>query len=182
VGKSTLTTNLAVNMKGLILDTDPQATCADWGDSRTAKFPEIITVPPKRISAAIANRTDKWVFVDTQPSVEASLIEVAKTSDLCIIVLAPYQFELNALGETVSVLKVINANAVFCVNRAHPKAKLDELINELKEHYPVGPIVRERGEFKNAAAQGKGVTEIASNGNKALNELKTFSKWIKTYA
>lgn len=35
VGKSTLTMNLAVAASdAVILDTDPQASCADWGDRR----------------------------------------------------------------------------------------------------------------------------------------------------
>jgi len=181
VGKSTLATNFATSVrKSVILDTDPQATCSDWGDRRPKKNPEIITVPPRRVGSITRNLVESWGFVDTQPSAEISLIEVARCSDLCIIVICPYQFELDALGETVSILKAANANAVFCINRAQPRQNVSALENILKDDYPVGPVLRERTEYRAAAAKGLGVTEINTNC-KASNELKTYMKWVKTW-
>jgi chromosome partitioning protein len=55
VGKSTLTMNLAVASKNaVILDTDPQASCADWGDLRNEKPPLVVTVPASRVRSVLA--------------------------------------------------------------------------------------------------------------------------------
>lgn len=179
VGKSTLTLNLGtITKKAVILDTDPQASCADWGDRRTKKNPPIVTVPAGRVRAAIQKQEAVWCFVDTQPSAEASLIEIAQTSDMCIIVLRPGQMELDALGATFAAIRLSEAKAVICINQAHPQANLDELILGLEEHYPVGPIIRSRADFPASVAEGMGVSEWNNEG-KAAKEIKDFWSWLR---
>ncbi|MFM7572273.1 MAG: AAA family ATPase, partial [Snowella sp.] len=54
VGKSTLTMNLAVAAQNsTIIDSDPQASCADWGDRRDGKPPEVITIPASRVKVVL---------------------------------------------------------------------------------------------------------------------------------
>lgn len=179
VGKSTLTLNLAtVTKKAIIIDTDPQASCADWGDRRAKKTPPIVTVPAGRVRAAIKKQDANWCFVDTQPSAEASLIEVAQSSDLCVIVLRPGQMELDALGATFAAIRVSTAKAVLCLNQAHPKANHSDLISGLEDHYPVGPIIRSRADFPASVAEGMSVIEWNTEG-KAAKEIKDFWSWLR---
>jgi chromosome partitioning protein len=179
VGKSTLALNLAtVTKKAVILDTDPQASCADWGDRRDKKDPPIVTVPAGRVRAAIQKQAVNWCFIDTQPSAEASLIEVAQSSDLCIIVLRPGQMELDALGATFAAIRLSSTKAVLCINQAHPQASHSDLIVGLEEHYPVGPIIRSRADFPASVAEGMGVNEWNSTG-KAAKEIKDFWNWLR---
>lgn len=179
VGKSTLTLNLAtIVTKAIILDTDPQASCADWGDRRRSTNPPTITVPAGRVRAALQKQAAKWCFIDTQPSAEASLIEIAQSSDMCIIVLRPGQMELDALGATFAAIRLSKKGAVICINQAHPQANLDELVDALQEHYPVGPIIRSRADFPASVAEGMGVSEWNPSG-KAAMEVHDFWTWLR---
>jgi chromosome partitioning protein len=179
LGKSTLTINLAVAAKdSVILDTDPQASCADWSDRRDANSPEVITVPASRVKATLKQQKAKWCFIDTQPSAEASLIEIAQSSELCIVVLRPGQLELDALGATLAAMRAANAEAVFCINQAHPQANLSELLLGLEIHYPIGPIIRSRADHPAAVSEGLAVTEWNSSSKAAL-EINDYWKWLQ---
>ncbi|MBW4549898.1 MAG: ParA family protein [Aphanocapsa sp. GSE-SYN-MK-11-07L] len=182
VGKSTLTMNLAaVSDHSAILDTDPQASCADWSDRRGYLQPPVITVPAGRVRVALRQQNSSYCFIDTQPSAEASLIEIAQVSDLCIIVLRPGQLELDALGATLAAIRAANAKAVFCINQAHPQANLNELIDGLEQHYSVGPVLRSRADYPAAVAEGKAVIEWNPSG-KAASEIFAYWDWLKEKA
>lgn len=179
VGKSTLTMNLAVTAKdSSIIDTDPQASCADWGDRRDEAPPEVVTVPAGRVQASLKRCKSDWIFIDTQPSAEASLIEIAQTADICIIVLRPGQLELDALGATLAAIRATKAKAVFCINQAHPQANLSELIAGLENHYPVGPLIRSRADFPASVAEGMSVTEWNAEGKASL-EIQDYWIWLQ---
>jgi chromosome partitioning protein len=179
VGKSTLTMNLAaVSENSAILDTDPQASCADWSDRRRNLQPPVTTVPAGRVRVSLRQQISPYCFIDTQPSAEASLIEIAQVSDLCIVVLRPGQLELDALGATLAAIKAAKAKAVFCINQAHPQANLTELIRGLELHYPVGPVLRSRADYPAAVAEGKAVVEWNPSG-KATAEIFEYWNWLK---
>lgn len=179
VGKSTLTMNCAIAASdSTIIDTDPQASCADWGDRRQGKPPEIMTVPAGRIQSSLKRCQTEWIFVDTQPSAEASLIEIAKAADICVIVLRPGQLELDALGATLAAIYAVQANAVFCINQVHPQANLSDLVESLSEYYPVGPLVRSRVDFATAVIEGLTAIEWKPDG-KAAEEIKNYWQWLQ---
>lgn len=181
VGKSTLTMNLAVVAgPSTIIDTDPQASCADWGDRRADDPPLVHTVPAGRVQVSLKRCQTDWLFVDTQPSAEASLIEIAQIADLCVVVLRPGQLELDALGATLAAIRAAQAQAVFCINQAHPQANLTELIDGLAAYYPVGPLIRSRADFPASVAEGRAVTEWNPDG-KAAAEIKNYWLWLQEY-
>ena len=178
VGKSTLTMNLAVVAEdSTIIDTDPQASCADWSDRRNQLTPEVHTIPASRVRVSLKRCKTNWVFIDTQPSAEASLIEIAQVSDLCIVVLRPGQLELDALGTTLAAIRAAEANAFFCINQAHPQANMNLLIKGLNNHHKVGPIVRSRADFPASVAEGMSVIEW-NQGGKASLEIQRYWSWL----
>lgn len=179
VGKSTLTMNLAVVAHdSLIIDTDPQASCADWRDRREGLPPEVNTVPAGRVQVSLKRCKADWVFIDTQPSAEASLLKIAQAPDVCIIVLRPGQLELDALGTTLAAIRAANASAVFCINQAHPQANLSDLVEGLEIHFKVGPLIRSRADFPASVAEGLSVTEWSKDGKAAL-EIHNYWSWLK---
>ncbi|MBD2655521.1 MULTISPECIES: ParA family protein [Synechocystis] len=180
VGKSTLAMNLAVLAgDATIIDSDPQASCADWDDRRgEGLLPQVVTTPAARVKNVLGKCQSEWVMVDTQPSAEASLIEIATEVDLCVVVLRPGQLELDALGATLAAIRVTQTAAVFCINQAHPSAKLTDLISGLERHHPVGPIIRSRADFPASVAEGLSVTEWNPTG-KAATELVDYWSWLK---
>jgi chromosome partitioning protein len=73
VGKTTLAIHLAeaahaAGYVTVVIDLDPQATAATWGDWRDGEAPEVITTPPgrltKTIEAAIATGAEV-IVIDT---------------------------------------------------------------------------------------------------------------------
>jgi chromosome partitioning protein len=106
------------------------------------------------------------------------LIEIAQESDICVIVLRPGQLELDALGATLSAIKAAKANAVFCINQAHPQANLTELVEGLKQHYEVGSLIRSRADFPASVAEGMSVIEWNPEGKAAL-EILNYWSWLK---
>lgn len=179
VGKSTLTMNFAViASSSTIIDTDPQASCADWGDRRQEKVPDILTVPAGRIQTSLKRCDTEWIFIDTQPSAEASLMAIAQAADICIVVLRPGQLELDALGATLAAIRAAQANAVFCINQAHPQANLSGLIESLAEYYPVGPLIRTRVDFSTAVIQGQAAIEWKPE-SKATQEIRDYWQWLQ---
>jgi chromosome partitioning protein len=179
VGKSTLTMNLAVaSSNAVILDTDPQASCADWGDRRDEKPPLVVTVPASRVRSALTKHSAEWCFIDTQPSAEASLIEISQLANLCIIVLRPGQLELDALGATLAAIRATKAKAVFCINQAHPQANHSELVSGLEHHYQVGPVLRSRADYPASVAEGQAVMEWNSAGKAAI-EIDSYWNWLQ---
>ncbi len=178
VGKSTLTMNISVVLgDSVILDTDPQASCADWSDRRNQQPPSVITTPAGRVKTALKQQATNWILIDTQPSAEASLIEIAQAADICVIVLRPGQLELDALGATLAAINAVSAKAVFCINQAHPQAHLEQLVTGLSEHFPVGPIIRSRADYPAAVSEGLAVNEWNPDGKAAL-EVIAYTNWL----
>ena len=84
-GKTTLALSLAVEaqrqgMSAAIIDLDPQATAANWGDRRETETPVIVSAQPGRLrqvlDAARGQRAD-IVLIDTPARSEQAALEAA---------------------------------------------------------------------------------------------------------
>lgn len=186
VGKSTVTLNLAVAASQqnsvTIVDTDPQASCADWGDRRLESGqtePSVICCPPARVPGQLGRIQTNWTFIDTQPSAEAGLLEVVGVADYALIIVRPGQPEIDAIGATTQIVRLAEKTAAFVVNQAHPSAGLNEITALLEDRgYPVAPPLRLRADYGTAWITGQGVLEIDSEG-KAAAEVATLWAFLE---
>ena len=96
-GKTTLAINLAVaaeagGHRAVLIDLDPQASAAGWGDHRTLDRPVVAPVPATRLDdalgAARAHGAD-LAIIDTAPHSESSALAAARAADLALIPLRP---------------------------------------------------------------------------------------------
>ncbi len=182
VGKSTIAANLAVlGGEGVVLlDTDPQASLADWRDRRPSEYlwPEVQTVPPARVSVALRRCMAPWVLMDTQPG-DSELLTICTAADFLLLVVRPGQFDLDAIGCTLAAMKTSNKPGAIVINQAHPQASLDSLTTELSElGYPVAPAIRFRADVEHGNSSGLGVTEQAPD-SKAAAEVQMLWSWLK---
>ncbi len=189
-GKTTMALHLAScaaysKKQSIVIDTDPQATAAAWGDWRGDFLPEIITSPPARLGMAIrqGERQGKEFFViDTPPHADAAMREAIKIADLVLIPTRPRAFDLHAL-EAITDLLELTKTPAFVVFNAVP-ARATKLIKEAekaaKEHgLKVCPITfGERADFHRSAAKGEVAAEIDPDG-KAAGEVSALWKWVK---
>ena len=135
VGKSTLTFNLAANLrenaKVCIIDMDMQGSLFN--------IRELSEVP-----IFSANDLDKilkedydFVFIDTPPYLSSNLTELCKISDLIIIPTKAGILDLLAIKSTIQIVKDsgVEDRAVIVFNMVKPNTNLtDEIKNQLKEY------------------------------------------------
>jgi chromosome partitioning protein len=182
VGKTTIAVNLAIAAgNATIIDTDPQASAADWGDRRQGEPPEVITCPPTRIVQTLPKISTDWIFIDTQPSNSEAPLQAAQASDYCLIITRPNQFDLDAIGSSLNIAKMAEKPSFVVINQAQPQAKVDdimELIQTRTETIPV--IIRSRADFAHAPTVGQGVLEFAPDG-KAAEEIRVLFSWLENH-
>lgn len=189
-GKTTLAVHLAscasyAKQTACVIDTDPQATAAAWGDWRGDFLPAIITSPPARLARMIesARATGvKTIVIDTPPHAEAAMRESIKAADLVLVPTRLRAFDLHAL-EPLAEMIAFAAKPAFVVFNAVP-ARAPRLIAEAGEAVgalglEVCPVtLGERAAFHRAAARGEVASEIEPEG-KAAGEIADLWKWVR---
>jgi len=188
-GKTTVTLHLATcaahaGRQSCVIDTDPQATAAAWGDWRGDFQPEVITCPPVRLGAAIQKAVRsgfEFVFVDTPPHADMAAREAVRVADLVLIPTRPRAFDLHSIETTASLVAHAGKPAFVLLNAVPPRAtRLRAEIEQYVETLglPLCPIsLGERSAFHRTAAAGGAAIEAEPDG-KAAGEVKALWQWI----
>lgn len=187
-GKTTLAINLAVcatqrEKIACVIDTDPQATAAAWGDWRGDSHPAVITSPPARLGRAIqaaAKDGAELIVIDTPPHADVAAREAVKAADLVLIPTRPRAFDLHAIEATAELVKYARKPAFVVFNAVPPRAT--NLIEEVSEFVTsldlaICPVrLGERGAFHHYSSAG----EVAGEGDpdgKAAAEVAALWDW-----
>lgn len=189
-GKTTLALHVATSATqakrpACIIDTDPQATAAAWGDWRGDFLPSVITSPPARLSRTIeqAGKRDaiEVVVIDTPPHAEAAMREAIKAADLVLIPSRPRAFDLHALEGVAEMLGLAHAPAFVVLNAVAGGAtrQIEDATRAVKAlGLEVCPVTfGERADFHKSSARGEVASEIDAEG-KAAKEAKKLWQWI----
>lgn len=189
-GKTTLALHLAASsihakMPACIVDTDPQATAAAWGDWRGDFLPVVVTSPPARLTRTIDNALKQdvdVVVIDTPPHAEAAMREAIKAADIVLIPSRPRAFDLHAL-EAVADLVSLADKPAYVVFNAVPARATKQVADSTKAAEELGlkvcPITfGERADFHRSSAKGEVAAEIDAGG-KAAKEAAELWKWVK---
>lgn len=187
-GKTTLAIHLAAaatsaGKVSCIIDTDPQATAAAWGDWRSGTDPEVITTPPTRLAKTIedvAKLGAEMIVIDTPPHADAAAREAVKAADLVLIPTRPRAFDLHAI-QTTAELIIYAGKPAFVVFNATPArgvqlfADASTLVSNLGLN--VCPVTfADRAAFHHSTTAGKVAAEVDPNG-KAAAEAKALWLW-----
>lgn len=189
-GKTTLAINLAVcatddDQLACVVDTDPQATAAAWGDWRGDRHPAVITTPPARLARTIqaARREGAGlVVIDTPPHADSAAREAVKAADLVLIPTRPRAFDLHAIEATAELIRHALKPAFVVFNAVPPRAT--NLIAEVSEFVTslsldICPVrLGDRAAFHHYAAAG----EVAAEGDpdgKAAAEVAELWQWVR---
>jgi chromosome partitioning protein len=189
-GKTTLTLHLAAcaaheGAQACVIDTDPQATAAAWGDWRGDFLPRVLTCPPVRLGATIQKAVREGmgpVFVDTPPHGESATREAVRAADLVLIPTRPRAFDLHAVQATADLVVSSGKPAFVVLNALPPRAT--RLIAETGEYLdklglPLCPITfGDRAAYHRAAASGEVALEAEPEG-KAAGEVRALWEWLK---
>jgi len=110
-GKTTLALHLAVaaerdGKQSAIIDLDPQASAASWGDSRVKETPVVVSAQPSRLDkvlAATKSAGATLAIIDTAPHSESASLAVARAADFIIVPCRPAVLDLRAISHSIDL-------------------------------------------------------------------------------
>ncbi|MFL0356711.1 ParA family partition ATPase [Erythrobacter sp. GH1-10] len=188
-GKTTLAVHIATRAaqaghEACVVDTDPQATAAAWGDWRGDFLPVVVTSPPARlgrtIESAKKNKVD-FVVVDTPPHADAAAREAIKVADIVLIPSKPRAFDLHALEPIADLVNFAKKPAWVVLNSVPAGATLltEDAKKTAKEMgLKICPVtLGDRAAFHRSSAKGETAAEVDPEG-KAAKEIEKLWKWI----
>ena len=108
-GKTTIAINLAVASElagrpAVVVDLDPQASAATWGDSREAEAPVVVSAQAARLAEVLATAREHGAaltLIDTAPHAEAA----ARTADLVLVPCRPSVLDLRAVTASQDIAR-----------------------------------------------------------------------------
>lgn len=198
-GKTTITTNLAINLLYrnkdiLIIDTDKQGSASAWCASRDyTDKPRIACVQvfgkgiPEQVKDLAARY--EYVIIDAGGRDSVELRSAMVAADILIIPIQASQLDVWTLGnmdELVKQAKGFNPNlkAKIIINRASPNPAVNEveeaksIIGDFEEIKLSNVVIRDRIAFRKAAKSGLGVCELLEEDKKAVSEIENLYKEI----
>jgi chromosome partitioning protein len=188
-GKTTLTRSLAVANQQTagataILDTDPQGSLTSWWNRRESEAPVLVKIDPVDLDAGISKLEAagiEYLFIDTPPSVHPELSNLLARASLAIIPVRPSPDDLDAVGDTLSLVEESGCPFVFVLTQAKPRTRLQmQAVMALAKHGKLAPtIIHDRTDFPTAAITGKTVTEMEQDGPSA-NEVREVLAYVLT--
>jgi chromosome partitioning protein len=193
-GKSTLARQLAVLAgeaePSLLIDRDPQRTTTKWWARRrdlapVPERPDLLDLDGTTLTAAAAalrRKSGGTLFIDTRPAVEEPEAEAARVADLIIVPVRPSPDDLEAVGETLKILRRLDKRAVLVVNAAKTVGRATSARAALSRYpVPVCPVhVTDRTIYLDAALEGRGIGEMrGAVAREAWEELRQVWTWIQ---
>jgi chromosome partitioning protein len=194
-GKTTLCLHLAVlanelGLDAVIVDIDPQGSSTAWRRRRQLERPRVERCPAdgleERLGELEAQGSD-LVLLDTAPHSSHDAATAVTLADFVLIASRPAILDLEAIGESVKIVKRREARGAVVLNACPPPHIFGEtaIVREAREAVavyglPVSPVsVSQRAAFSHALIDGHAVTEYESKG-KAAAEIRSLWNWIET--
>ena len=187
-GKTTLAVHLATaaaaaGHTAAIIDLDPQATAASWGDRRIAAAPEVISGQAARLPAltkAAGDNGADFLILDTAPNADQTASLAARAADLVLIPCRAAAFDLEAIETTLMLSKMAAKPAYVVLNAVPPRSSIGREAAE-------GPTARgarvaphqltHRAAFAHGVIDGRTAQEFEPQG-KAAEEVEALYKWL----
>jgi chromosome partitioning protein len=188
-GKTTLCVHLAVaaENRGIvtaIMDLDPQASAAVWGDNR-GEAPDVVPAQAPRLAgllSAAKAQGCKLALLDTAPHADGIAADAAALADAVVIPCRPSSFDLAAIGSTVRLAQAAGKPAYVVINAAPTQGRQAAETAEAltKAGVQVSPIViHQRVALAWPIANGRTANEAEPSG-KAAQEIAALLDWLAT--
>lgn len=190
-GKSTLARALAVmalrdGIPTAIIDTDPQKTCVKWGSRRESAAPSVLPSDGAALSKLLDQLRQQgagMVIIDTPPHLRAIVSMVAATAQAVLIPVRPSADDLEAVGDTVAILRATQTKAGIVINQA--KMERAGVVQQARTALavfglPTCPATMvDRVVHQHASAAGQTAAEYEPGG-KAEEETKKLWRWVNS--
>ncbi len=174
-GKSTLavhmaTAAVAAGKSVMLVDMDPQRSSLEWARERASEWPIVIEGRAGALFTthrAAEREGIDLLIVDSRSSADAEASEAARLADLCLIVVRPNFFDLQAVGRTAQLVENMRRPGLFVLNQAPVRRNgaeprvIREAVEYLSEYrIPLAEVgLRQRAAYQNAMWKGLGAQE-----------------------
>lgn len=183
-GKTTTATNLAVQavrdgLRVCLIDLDPQATSSVWHSARESDDIHLEVCHPPMLSRLIKRLDHDVIIIDTPPHNDAAAGAAAGVADVCVLPIRPSAFDLAAIQDTVDLIKRHDVPFHVILNSVPANSTVASAATEFLSELGVNSICGQTGQrmdFQHAAADGKGVVEVAETGKSAQEVKQIWSK------
>jgi chromosome partitioning protein len=187
-GKTTLCTHLAVaaearDLTTAIIDLDPQASAALWGDARGEDFPAVVPAQAPRLVSLLSQARQqgaKLVLIDTPPEADSVATEAALQADYILIPCRPSALDLNAIGASIRIAKTAGKPFSVVVSSAPVQGvEVSEMLATIQDAgVTVAPVViHHRKAYSSRMTEGRTAGEIEPKG-KAAGEIDALLLWV----
>ena len=188
VGKTTLAIHLATAFVAadntVLLDLDPQASAAEWKDSRATEEPGVMAIPPSRLPKVIEHSqsigTDVLIL-DTAPHSEGTALDAGRSADLILVPCQPSIMDLRALRKTANLLEHVKKPTYAVLNGISPHTTVaDEAARAITEQFKlqVSPVrLGDRVAYNRCLISGQTAQEYEPEG-RAAQEVAEFFNWV----
>ena len=174
-GKSTLAVHLATaatsaGKRSMLVDMDPQRSSLEWARERAAEWPLVIEGRAGALFTthrAAERQGVDLMIVDTRSSSDTEAAEAVRFADLCLIVVRPSFFDLQAVGRSAELVANMRRPGLFVLNQAPVRRNgaeprvIRDAVRELRarglEIAEVG--LRQRAAYQAAMWKGLGAQE-----------------------
>ena len=188
-GKTTLTVHLAIaavmaGVKAAVIDTDPQASLADWWNVREKNDLPFVLSTVAELPVKIEQLREggiEMLFIDTPPSVTDVIRDVVALSDIIIIPTKPSPLDVRAISKTVNIVEKCGKPMVFVISIAKKNARITaDTAVLLSQFGTVAPVqIGDRTEYASCMIDGRTVMEVYPSGNSA-EEVVQLWKYINS--
>ncbi len=187
-GKTTLAVHLATaaalaGHTSAIIDLDPQATAASWGDRRTLGAPEVISGQAARLPALITSARQNgadFLVLDTAPNADQVVSLAARAADLVLIPCRAAAFDLEAIETTLMLAKAATKPAFVVLNAVPPRSGIGKEAAQglAARGAQVAPHqLTHRAAFAHGVIDGRTAQEFEPQG-KAAEEIGAIYTWL----
>lgn len=195
VGKTTIATNIAVELKRrgyevCIVDTDlGQQSSMEWGGNRDQSLPSVpvFGIAIKQLNKEVAELNNKYqiVIIDGTPQLSELADRTILASDILLIPLTPSIYDYRGFEgfleryEQVKGLKEASGSEVrafVVLNRVVPNSNVSKDITAAVKEYEIGIMETQlvnRVAYVDSASEGKGVVEYKDR--KASSEIENLT-------
>jgi len=187
-GKTTLALHLAVaatkdNLNTLVVDLDPQASAANWGDRRSAELPVVVSSHASRLASVLDNakaNDGQFIILDTAPHSDSIALHAARAADLILVPCRPAILDLEAIASTLDLVRTVDTPALVVLNAVAPiGAEADEAVEAVTglgaDVCPVRLV--NRVAFSRALISGQSAQEFEPGG-KAAQEIQALHMFV----
>jgi chromosome partitioning protein len=188
IGKSTIAVHLGVcasrhDQSVAIVDLDPQASVATWGDRRAANDVTVVSARIQELPRLLANAKDQGadlVVIDTAGRADTVAMQVMELSDVVLVPCRPFINDVEASRRTAEQVRTARAKRAAFVLNAVPPAGTRHLEARLalEPLLPVAPVLLHHYvAFGDALNDGRSVEELDPEG-KAAHEIRLLYRWL----